>query len=205
MPASSVSHLSKDEFAAFLKGCAAPHVKLFAELKVATGARTKHLLEAQWSQVSFKRKQIDLNPVRNKVVPIGSLLESEESNKKRAIVPLNDDVIELLAQAEAAALTNHIIECAGQPIASIRKGFKAASERSGVHCTSGMLRHSAAVWMAEAGVSIFEIAQFLGHTDIKITYKVYARFMPDHLRNAAKALIWKADPEGDAIADGASG
>ncbi len=50
------------------------------------------------------------------------------------------------------------------------------------------LRHSAAVWMAEAGVSMDEIAQYLEHSSPAVTFKVYARFSPDYLRKAASAL-----------------
>jgi integrase len=54
--------------------------------------------------------------------------------------------------------------------------------------TPHMLRHSAAVYMAEDGVSMDEIAQFLGHNDVATTRRVYARFSPNHLRDAAAAL-----------------
>jgi integrase len=50
------------------------------------------------------------------------------------------------------------------------------------------LRHTAAVWMAADGVSMGKIAQYLGHSDSRITEKVYARFAPEHLRDAASAL-----------------
>ena len=51
-----------------------------------------------------------------------------------------------------------------------------------------MLRHSAAVHMAEAGISMEEIAQFLGHSSVEVTRKVYARFSPTYLRKAASVL-----------------
>ncbi|WP_348539099.1 tyrosine-type recombinase/integrase [Ruegeria sp. R8_1] len=50
------------------------------------------------------------------------------------------------------------------------------------------LRHTAAVHMAEAGISIEEITQFLGHSDSRITASVYAHLSPEHLRKAASAL-----------------
>jgi len=49
-------------------------------------------------------------------------------------------------------------------------------------------RHSVAVWLAETGTPMHEIAQMLGHTDTATTYRVYARYSPDHLRGAADAL-----------------
>ena len=56
--------------------------------------------------------------------------------------------------------------------------------------TPHMLRHSAAVWMAEAGQPMHVIAQYLGHTDSRITQRVYARFSPTLLRGASEALIY---------------
>jgi len=42
--------------------------------------------------------------------------------------------------------------------------------------------------MAEAGVPIEEIAEYLGHSNPNITRATYARFSPQHLRKAAGAL-----------------
>ena len=59
---------------------------------------------------------------------------------------------------------------------------------SAAHVTPHALRHTAAVWMAEAGVPMPRIAAFLGHSNSRITEERYARFAPDHLREAAEAL-----------------
>jgi hypothetical protein len=37
-------------------------------------------------------------------------------------------------------------------------------------------------------VPMEESAQFLGHSDVNVTCKVYARFSPDYLRKAAASL-----------------
>ena len=42
--------------------------------------------------------------------------------------------------------------------------------------------------MAEARISMDEIAQYLGHRDSRVTTYVYARFSPDYLRGAANVL-----------------
>jgi len=42
--------------------------------------------------------------------------------------------------------------------------------------------------MAEAGVSMSEISQYLGHSNTRVTESVYARYSPDYLKGAAKAL-----------------
>ncbi|RVT93748.1 tyrosine-type recombinase/integrase [Sphingomonas crocodyli] len=183
MPDSEVEHLTKAQFRRFLKGCKAPHVRLFVLLAIATGARSKHLLALPWVRVDWQRKHISLKPTRDG--------DKEAPNKGRATVPVDDErVWEALKEARHMAQTLFVIESGGERIASIRKGFEAASERSGVKCTPHMLRHSAAVWMAEARTPMDEIAAFLGHKNPLITARVYARFHPDYLRRAAKALRW---------------
>jgi integrase len=42
--------------------------------------------------------------------------------------------------------------------------------------------------MAEAGNSMEEIAAYLGHSNPKITFQVYARYSPAYLRKTAQAL-----------------
>ena len=42
--------------------------------------------------------------------------------------------------------------------------------------------------MAEAGLSMEVIAQYLGHEDVNVTRKKYARYSPTYLREAAAAL-----------------
>jgi hypothetical protein len=74
-------------------------------------------------------------------------------------------------------------------VGSVKKGLATASKKAKLKKVSPhMLRHSAAVRMAEDGVPMEEIASYLGHSDVNVTRKVYARFSPDHLRGAAAAL-----------------
>ena len=137
MPESEVEHLTRAQFRKFLKGCRAPHVILFAKLAIATGARCSALLELPWIRVDFDREQINLNPA-------GRI---QKDNKRRATVPMTKQLKEALTEARECAITPFVIESGGDRIHSIKKGFEAASARSGVRCTPHMLRHSAAVWM----------------------------------------------------------
>jgi integrase len=94
-----------------------------------------------------------------------------------------------LTEARRGALTEFVIEWAGKPVASVKRGIKAAGLRAKIgKATPHMLRHSAAVRMAEDGVPMEEIAQYLGHTNVNVTRRIYARFSADYLRNAARAL-----------------
>ena len=50
-----------------------------------------------------------------------------------------------------------------------------------------------AVWAAEAGFSMAELAQFMGHDDDRTTQKYYARYSPNHLRGVADTLMRRAE------------
>ena len=98
-----------------------------------------------------------------------------------------------LTVAQEAARSDFVIEWGGEKVGSIKTGFNAAVERAGIeHCTPHDLRRTAGRFMAEAGVPIEEIAEYLGHTNPNITRSTYARFSPDYLRKAAGSLEFGA-------------
>lgn len=179
IPPSKVGHLSKAEFRKLLDGALRPHIKLFLQLAVATGARTNALLDLTWDRVLFDRNLIVLNPE-----------DRVQTSKYRATVPMNTQIRALLLEAKEGAMSDYVIEHGRERVGSIKTGFNAACRRAKVAATPHMMRHSAAVWMAEAGVPMTQIAQFLGHTDSRITERVYARFAPSFLANAAESLTW---------------
>ncbi len=156
-----------------------PHVRLFVVLAITTGARAGAILDLTWDRVDLDRRLIDFNPVRR-----------ERTTKGRGVVPINARAHEALIAAKPGAMTDYVIEWGGEQIGSIKKGLQRASARSGVYCTSHVLRHTAAVWMAEAGTPMSEIAQYLGHANSQTTERVYARYSPDYLRGASEALTW---------------
>lgn len=171
-------YLTKDEYRRLLGGCAQPHLRLFVVLALATAARKGALLQLTWDRVDFERGQIQL-----------AVASDQHNRKGRAIVPMTEQARAMLLEAREAALTPYVIEYAGRPVLDIKKGFAGAVRRAGLEAVNPHdLRHTAAVWMAEAGIRIEEIAQYLGHSSPTVTFKVYARFSPDYLRKAASAL-----------------
>lgn len=171
-------HLTHRQAAALIRSAGMPHVRLFIILALGTGARAAALLGLTWDRCDFTRGLIDLRD------PMMTM-----PHKGRAVVPMNRTVRAALLEARQGALSDYVIEWGGDRVASVKRGLSAAAARAGLGRVSPhMLRHSAAVHMAEAGISMDEIAQFLGHSDVKITRDVYARFSPDHLRTAAEAL-----------------
>jgi integrase len=171
--------LSKEERERLLTKIETPHVKLFTILAFTTGARMSAILDLTWDRVDLDAGMIDFNPAGRDV-----------TNKRRTVVPLNARAKAALKEAKEGALTDYVIEYGGRRVLSVKKAIAAAARRSGVPCSPHDFRRSAARWMAEADVSMEQIAQFLGHTSTRVTYATYARFSPRYMADAAAALDW---------------
>jgi integrase len=177
-PAPRDRYLTPGEARNLISASRQPHLRLFIALALHTAGRVQAILDLTWERVDLERGLISLrNPLRG------------ETRKGRATVPINDTLRQELAVAREAAIGEHVIEIAGHRIASVKHGMARTAKRAGLtSVTAHTLRHTAAVWMAEVGISMPEIAAFLGHTDSRTTEKHYAKFSPDYLRRAARAL-----------------
>lgn len=176
-PERKVRHLTHAEFERWYAEVKAPHAQLYALLGLYSMARPTAILELTWDRVDFERGQIDLNPKGRR-----------QTKKRRPVVPLNDEAMAALQRAYDGRQSEFVIERGAKPIASIKKAFQAASQRSGVRVTPYMLRHTGAVWAAEAGASMAELAQYMGHDDDSTTQKHYARFSPGYLKGVAAKI-----------------
>lgn len=116
-------------------------------------------------------------------------LDDQATRKGRAVVPMNSMTRAALSTAREAALTEYVVEYACGPVGTIRKGFAGACERAGIEgATIHDLRRTAAVHMVSAGIPIFKVAQYLGHANTAMVEKVYGRFAPTHMQDAADVL-----------------
>ena len=176
-PAPKDRWLTHDEVNQLLAADAAPHIRLATLLMLTTAGRIGAVLDLTWDRVDLDRGQINLRT------------DQEGPRKGRAVVPINATLRAALTVAKEASMSPYVVEWAGDRVAKIRKGFDAMVVRSGLAgVTPHVLRHTAGVHMAAGGVPLSQIAQFMGHTSTAVTEKVYARFAPDHLRDAAEIL-----------------
>lgn len=175
-------YLSREEYGRLLNSARKTnHLYLFVVLALATAGRAEAVLELTWDRVNFQTGLIDLK-------------KGSGRRKGRATVPMTPFAKETLLGASEVAMTPYVIEYAGGPVKSVKKAFARACEEAGFEgVTPHVLRHTAAVWMAEAGHPMTEIAAYLGHSDSRVTERVYARFSPDYLRKAASALDFPLD------------
>ena len=170
--------LTREQASRFIAACTASHIRLFVLLALTTGARREALLDLTWDRIDFAARRINLkDPARPRTA------------KGRAVVPMNATALNALSEARLKAATPYVIEWAGRRVRDVKTGLIRAGQRCGIGwVTAHVFRHSAATWMAEGGIPMAEIAQFLGHRDSRITERVYARFSPSYLRGAASML-----------------
>lgn len=176
-PAPKERWLTDAEIQRLLAAPKAHHIQLAILLMLSTAGRIGAILELTWDRVDFATGHINLRTTET------------GPRKGRAIVPMNDGLRAALSSAKAAALTDYVVEWAGTNVASIKTGFKAACKTAKLDGVSPhTLRHTAAVHLVSNGVPIHKVSQYLGHSDSRITEKVYGRFAPDHLREEAAIL-----------------
>jgi integrase len=177
-PEAKDRYLTRDEVARILAHAKTPHLKLAIHLMIATAARVTAILELKWDRVDLSRKLIHLRDPEDPV-----------KRKGRAIIPINSSLLVALREAKKGSMSEYVIEWAGDNVKSLKRGIATAAREAGVADVSAhVFRHTAAVWLAEAGRPMEEIAQYLGHSNPNITRKVYARYSPDYLRQSADAL-----------------
>ena len=167
--------LTRDEADRLIEAAEAPHVRLFLSVCLWTAARPGAVLELTWDRVDLSAGRIDLGDA--------------PGGKGRAIVPIGAKLRPLLLEARETATCAFVIEHGSKPVGSVKTGTRAAARRARLPgVTPHVLRHTAATWMAMAGVPIEQIARVLGHTDPRLTLRVYAKHSPDYLRNAVDAI-----------------
>ena len=169
-------NLTKAEVQSLIDNAFMPHIKVFIALAVTTGARLSAILQLTWDRIDFDKGLITLR-VKGQV------------GKGRAIVPMNDTARTVLTEAKLKANSNAVVSWAGGPIRSVKTGLRLCASKAGLTGIGAhIFRHSAAVWMAEADISMSVIAQYLGHSNTAVTERVYARYSPGYLRGAAASL-----------------
>lgn len=169
--------LTKPEANKLVDAAKSPHVRLFLILGLATGARAAAILDLTWDRVDFHHGTINFKPAGR-----------EETNKRRTVVPMNNRARMALEDAYKARLTDHVIEHGGKPVGSIKKAIQRLSAAVGIPVSPHVLRHTCAVWMAQADVPMQKISQYLGHTSLAMTASVYARYSPSFMADAGDAV-----------------
>jgi integrase len=170
--------LTRAEAERLLAACDYPHIKLFVILALTTAARLQAILELTWDRVDFDAGLIRfVNPDRT--LP----------SKMRTTVPMNRTLRDALTEARRAATCDRVIEWSSHGIRDVDRSLHRIAAACGLPwVTAHVFRHSAASWLAESGIPMQEIAQFLGHRDSRLTERVYAKMSPTYMQRQTQAL-----------------
>ena len=153
------------------------HLPLFILIALYTGARRGAILDLRWHQVDLIRGRVNFNPP-----------ERKQTVKRRPIIPIPRQLLWHLRKVQARASSEYVISYHGERVLNLKKSFRAAARKAGLDgIGTHVLRHTAATWMAQSGVSLWEIAGYLGHTTARST-ELYAQHSPEYLQKAKEAL-----------------
>jgi integrase len=144
-----------------------------------TGQRKEALLSLRWAQVDLEAGRINFNPPRRR-----------QTNKRRPHVPIAPRLLPHLHRARRRGTDlGFVINRDGGRLGDIKKGFAAACARAGLEGVSPhTLRHTAATWLMQGGVAIWQASGFLGMTPETLE-KVYGHHHPDYLKDAASQNV----------------
>jgi integrase len=89
-------------------------------------------------------------------------------------------------------ITSHFVEWHGAPVKSVKTGFRHAVALAGLrgNVTPHTLRHTAATWLMQRGVPVWQAAGYLGMS-AEVLERTYGHHHPDYMRAAANAITAK--------------
>lgn len=151
------------------------HERMFLALAYGSLARPEAILEVTRGMVDFDRRLLTLNPPGRK-----------QTKKHRPTVPVGDFLLPWLQ----AAPDGPLVAWGGKPLDSFKMGFRRLRRRAWLKpdVVAKTIRHTMATELRAAGVPEAEIQGMLGHRAYSGKTEVYAKYRPDYLGQAARAI-----------------
>lgn len=140
-----------------------------------TGARYSEIANIQWQRIDLANRAIHL--WRPKV-------------RNETVLYMTDRVHDILARRQESACSTHVFsnqkgEARGYSTQAIRKAIKRAGLQN---CRVHTLRHTHASRLIQNGMSIYEVKELLGHSDIKTTLR-YAHLEQREVASKARNVL----------------
>lgn len=170
------------------------HLRRFILIGLYTGTRHSAMRALLWEE-SLHQAWVDLD--KGMIYRRGK--GERETTKRRPVVKLprrllahmrrwreKDAERSIVQKMQIASVLHH----GGEPIAGkIRTGFEGCVRDAGLpaEVTPHWMRHTAATWLMEAGVDMWEAAGYLGMT-VATLEKHYGHHRPDHQAAATRAI-----------------
>jgi integrase len=115
------------------------------------------------------------------------------TNKRQPPAPLPGRLLAHMRRwVRRGVVTSHFVEWHGAPVKSVKTGFEHAVRLAGLpgRVTPHTLRHTAATWLMQRGVPIWQAAGYLGMST-QVLEHTYGHHHPDYMRSAAHAITSK--------------
>jgi integrase len=122
-------------------------------------------------------------------LPIGK----RASKKRQSPAPIPQRLLAHMRRwVRRGIVTSHFVEWHGAPVKSVKTGFRHAVALAGLwgKVTPHTLRHTAATWLMQRGVPIWQAAGYLGMS-AEMIERTYGHHHPDYMRGAAQAITSK--------------
>ena len=150
-----------------------------------TGARYSEIANIEWSRIDLASRTVHL--WRQKV-------------QNETVLFMTDRVFEVLSRRDANKASRYVFcnrngDARGYSAMSIRK----AIQRAGLcDCRIHTLRHTHASRLVQNGMSVYEVKEILGHTDIKTTLR-YAHLEQRQVTSKARDVINRLNRNSDRL------
>ena len=156
-----------------------PMLPMIISFLIYTGARKREVLDAKWVDIDWAQKSWKI---------------SKNKSSKIRHVPLSMGAIDTLTQVRVHKLFDENCEYifpnpkTSKPFTSFFVSWDAARKRAGLaDLRVHDLRHSFASFLVNAGRSLYEVQELLGHADIKTTSR-YAHLSRERLNAAVECV-----------------
>ena len=152
-----------------------PMLAPIISMLVLTGARRGEVLNARWEDIDLSRKRWRIPYTK--------------SGKPRT-VPLSESALEVLNNVPKVEGSPFVFPNpkTGKPFNSIYRSWNTARKKAGLEdVVIHSLRHSFASFLINAGRSIYEVGELLGHTQVKTTMR-YAHLANETLLEAVNTV-----------------
>jgi integrase len=143
---------------------------------LATGARSNEARQAKWQDIDSSKRLWKIPAINSK-------------SKKIRTVPLNDTALTVLSEVNTQLGYAYVFvnPSSGKPYVCVKKAWSRIRTAAGLpRLRLHDLRHQYASLLVNAGRSLYEVQQILGHSDPKVTTR-YAHLAPSTLQAAASA------------------
>lgn len=172
-----VDFFTPDEWRAFVAALPAEAVPTFKAL-LYSGSRLNEVLHLTWGDVDLPGRKMIFTMRK-----VGSRLKAQRISRALA------EVLEKLPRGLPAARVFTRPDGKPWPDYEVKRLFYRAARTAGTRETLSChsIRHTFASWLASAGVPLRTIAELLGHSDIKTTFR-YAHLSPAHLQEAVEVV-----------------